>query len=75
MNPHWGDELAQANGVQGMPKSRSHMFGLGALLCGVLVAPIAAGVLWAVGHPDVRVDVAGADAAAGSGSTESRSPS
>jgi hypothetical protein len=62
VNPHFGDEFAQANGVQAMPKSRHHGFGMGALLCGAVFAPIAAGGIWFVGHPQVHIDNTGTEA-------------
>jgi hypothetical protein len=61
-HPQWADEFARANGTQPIQKSRTHVFGSGSLWMAILTGPIAAIGLWFLGHPEVRVDNAGAEA-------------
>jgi hypothetical protein len=58
-NAAWGQEFAQRNGVQAIPKSRGQGFGTGALLIAVFCAPLGSGIAWAVAHPSVHVDNGG----------------
>ncbi len=62
VHPQWADEFARANGTQPIPKSRMHVFGSGSLWMAILAGPLAAGGLWFLGHPQVHIDNAGAEA-------------
>ena len=61
VNPAWGAEFAQMNGIQPLPKSRSMFFGAGTLTFALIAAPLFAGGVWFVAHPQVHIDNAGAD--------------
>ncbi len=62
VNPHWGAEFAQMNGVQPLPKSRSMFFGAGTLTFALVAAPLFAGGAWFFAHPRVHIDNAGTQA-------------
>ncbi len=62
VNPQWGAEFAQMNGVQSLPKSRSIFFGAGTLTFALIAAPLFAGGTWFIAHPQVHIDNAGPDA-------------
>jgi hypothetical protein len=61
-NMAWGQEFAQRNNVQPIPKKRGHGFGTGALVVGLLFGPLGAGVAWGFAHPSVHIDNAGSEA-------------
>jgi hypothetical protein len=62
VNPMWGQEFAQANGVQPVPKSRGSWFGANSLLIALVFAPIMAGGIWFLAHPQIHIDNPGAEA-------------
>lgn len=59
VNPVWGQEFAQANGVTAIPKQRRERFGSGALTVALIFAPSAAVAVWLIAHPQVHIDNAG----------------
>jgi hypothetical protein len=61
-NPAWGEELARMNGAETVPKKRRAAFGVGALITGLIVAPLGALGAWALAHPSVYVDNASSEA-------------
>lgn len=60
-NAAWAEEFARMNNALAQPRKRGHGFGIGALVTGLLVGPVGAGVAWAVAHPSVHVDNATAE--------------
>jgi hypothetical protein len=62
VNPQWGAEFAQMNGIQPLPKSRTMFFGAGTLTFALIAAPLFAAGTWWVAHPQVHIDNAGPEA-------------
>jgi len=62
VSPAWGEEFAQVNRAQVVPKSRSLSSAFVSVATGLVGAPVVALVVWGLTHPQVRIDNAGESA-------------